>query len=664
MQAQAQAQQAQVQAQQAQMQAQMQLQNGHSTTEDGNSQIAQASTALGSSVSRNLASADQPSQGRTREEQRSDSPKVRDLSPTSRRRRDLDAALFGEQTVKVASPETSPDKPAYNQPAPSTPALVERSPSHVRSATEEPGSAATAASPVQIVRNASILRSPQALVNQTELAREVQRKTEAATASLKRGASAKYHTTNASSTSISFPRKRIAPHQISSPHLVSASTSMDTIPLRSPSVTSGNLQSQQPRGAKLGQRLRKWGTLRGKPNTPNGDEITPFPLDAQSPTTPHAQTIRYDSSNTNLLEPPATAGLMDSGRPKIPIPIPSPPATAGPGLKSFMSRFRKNRPADVSPERDRRSIEQERRQPPQVSPGASSGHSTSPLNEYVFPRQSHSAPATKATFQSSASPHVPQPSASLDDRNVAPEAVTPQQQQSKQLPDTPAQESLALKQLFDAASNLGLDQTALNDLLARSNSSSRSTTTMNLFRNELAVGDSSRPPTRTDSALDRARSPSSNGGRPNEDVYVERKEDRISTLVPRRRIKSKLLPDGQEGDAAANPVVRRTIIFPSDSRASTIDVNILMRKNSQSRKRQSASAASVTSSSRSVHDRAPTPPPPRSPTGRRFSHDASPPVPQLPVSFSAQAENLLPLPTPRANTASPMEKSSSAYDSL
>lgn len=636
----------------------MQVQNEHSTTtEDSNSQVVQNSTMLGSPVSQNVVSSIPSSQGRTTEEPQSDSSKARDLSPTSRRKRDLDAALFGENTVGTASPQTPPEispvGAAHHQPSP-TPALVERTPLHVHSATGAPNTSTLPSSPVQVVRNASILRSPQ--VDQTELAREVQRKTEAATASLKRGASAKYHTTNASSTSISFPRKRIAPHQISSPHLVSASTSMDTIPLRSPSVASGNMQSQQTRGAKLGQRLRKWGTLRGKPSTPNGVEITPFPFDAQSPTTPHAQTVRHDSSNTNSLGSPATAGLIDSGR----MPVPSPPATAGPGLKSFMSRFRKNRLPDVSPERDRRSIEQERRQSPQVS---SSGQSTSPLNEYVFPRQSQSAPATKSTFQSSVSPHVPPPSASPSNRNTTPEAVTSQPQQLKQLPDAPAQESLALKQLFDAASNLGLDQTALNDLLARSNSS-RSTTAMNLFRNELAAGDSFRPPTKTEIVLDNARSPSSNGGRPSEDGFIERKEDRISSAVPRKRIKSKFLPDGQEGDAVANPVVRRTIIFPSDSRASTIDVNILMRKNSQSRKRQSASAVSVTSSSRSVHDRAPTPPPPRSPTGRRFSHDASPPVPQLPVSFSAQAESLLPLPTPRANIASPMEKSNSAYDSL
>jgi serine/arginine repetitive matrix protein 2 len=39
-------------------------------------------------------------------------------------------------------------------------------------------------------------------------------------------------------------------------------------------------------------------------------------------------------------------------------------------------------------------------------------------------------------------------------------------------PETNANDTHALKQLFDAASNLGLDQTTLNDLLAHSASNS------------------------------------------------------------------------------------------------------------------------------------------------------------------------------------------------
>lgn len=597
----------------------------------------------------------------------------RDLSPTSRRNRDLAQALFGVNSNDISTAPAQPAlshsqtksyKPAYHQPSPSSPTMLERSPTHLRSATEEPASAPspTAQYPMQMTRNPSILRSPRAFVNQTELAREVQRKTEAATASLKRGPSAKYSDTNASSISLS--RKRITPHQISTPQLVSASTSMDTIPLRSP---SGNTQPQKP--TKLGQRIRRWGTLRAKPTMPTGEEITPFPLDAQSAgTPPPSQTIHYASSNVNIHQPPASASLAELGMHKA--PLPSPPATAGPGLKSFMSRFRKPRLTDISPERDRRSVEQEHRSLAPIS-SPSSGTSTSPLNDYVFPRhgqanQNQSAPAGKPSFQS-ASPRVippdPLPSAPIAEWSARP-ADDPRPPEK---PEANANDTRALKQLFDAASNLGLDQTALNDLLARSGShSSRSPADRTMLtRNNLAVTNSRS--TRNESAMDGSRSPTILEDHAGTDGFLERHEDTIiSNVVPRKRVKPpQTYPDGQDGDVGGNAIVRRTIIFPSESRTSTIDLNILMRKNSSStRRHRSASVASVTSSSRSVHDRAPTPPPPRSPTGRRFSHDASPPVPQLPASLSAQAESLLPLATPRPTAASPMEKSSSAYDSL
>lgn len=601
----------------------------------------------------------------------------RDLSPSSRRNRDLAQALFGEDSNDIPPAPTQPAplppqkslRAAYHQPSPSTPALLERSPTHVRSTTDEPTSPTTPY-PVEVTRNNSILRSPQALVNQTELAREVQRKTEAATASLKRAPSAKYYDTNASSISLS--RKRITPHQISSPHLVSASTSMDTIPLRPPSDVTSGVQLQKP--AKLGERIRRWGTLRGKSSMPTGEEITPFPLDAQPARSPLTQTARYTSSNVNISQPPASASLTESGRPKA--PVPSPPATAGPGLKGFMSRFRRPRTADMSPERERRSVEQDRRtRPPISNPLPATGTAASPFDEYVFPRQdqttqSQSAPAAKTLFQRPPSPDVISPAhlRSLPMTEWDGQSRTDASQQPG-YPEMNANDTVALKQLFDAASNLGLDQTALNDLLARSGStSSRSTAgwTM-LTRNNSAVTNSG-PASRNESAMGRARSPIMLEGRPSTDGFVERNEDTVmSNVAPRKRLQPpRMHPEGEDGNVAGNAIVRRTIIFPSDSRTSTIDLNILMRKNSASaRRHRSASAGSVTSSSRSVHDRAPTPPPPRSPTGRRFSNDASPPVPQLPASFSTQAENLLPLATPRPTPVGPpIEKSSSAYDSL
>jgi serine/arginine repetitive matrix protein 2 len=175
---------------------------------------------------------------------------------------------------------------------------------------------------------------------------------------------------------------------------------MGTIPLCLPSVTSGNIQSQKP--TKLGQHLRRWGTLCGKSTMPTGEEIKWFPLDMQSVLTPPpTQTVHY-TSNVNIPKPPASASLTESGMFKA--PLPSPPATADPGLKGFMSQFHRSRTTDMSPERDCCSMEQEHHpRPPILNP--SSGTSTSPLNNYVFPRQelanhSQSALTNKLNFQS------------------------------------------------------------------------------------------------------------------------------------------------------------------------------------------------------------------------------------------------------------------------
>ncbi|KAF7968557.1 hypothetical protein HWV62_30089 [Athelia sp. TMB] len=576
----------------------------------------------------------------------------RDLSPTTRRNRDLAEAIFGDQSQDIPPPTQTLTPPSPLEKVadntshhfiPSTPPLLVRSPSQIRSPTEEPTPATPSSQgqshPIQLSRNASILRSPRDIAD-SELVLEVQRKTEAATASLKRGPSVKYHDNG---SSLSIARKRIAPHQISSPHLVSASTSLDTIPVRSPSVSSNNA----PKTGKLGSRLRKWGTLRGKPTIPNGDEVTPFLLEAQAPPTQatavptSGQTAQYASVNPSISQPPASASLAEPVRSKA--PIPSPPATAGPGIKGFMSRFRKpSKTSDASMDISR------------TSPDLGSGRSAEqarprqPLPEFTFPQPTPTAHAHVAPNTPSVSVTTPTLngfSTQLSDRPVA-----HHQNQSS------TNHSLALKQLFDAATTIGLDQTALNELLQRSGSTSSNMTM--LTRNDSSFTTSTLP-SPNEEALSRSRSPYDAHSHTNL-VAPDRVDDAIKPIsaVPRKHGKA------GDNDSASNAVVRRTLIFPSESRTSTIDLNILMRKNSTARRRRSASAASVTSSSRSVHDRAPTPPPPRSPTGRRFSHDASPPVPQLPTSLSAQAESLLPIARPRPAPAGVIEKSNSAYESL
>lgn len=600
-------------------------------------------------------------QSHSNEHSQGDQPEVRRFepeSPTAKKHRDLAQALFGHQEDDPTPPvkEDTSLRNVYHQPSPSTPVLMDRSPTHTRSATDRPIIQRTPSSRLPS-RNASLLNGPHGGGAQLDLVREVQRKTEEATASLKRGPSVRV--ADASASNASLVRKRIAPHQISAPHLVSASTSVDTIPLRSPSVASGTLP-QQKQPVKLGQRIKRWGTLRGRPTLPNGDEVTPFPLDAQSAS---AGPVRspVTISNANTPEPPASASILESGTSKE--RVITPPATAGPGFKGFISRFRKPRPQDA-PETERRSMDQTRRERPQISPPASSIKSA-PLQEFTFPKADpsnhiQSAPASKPTFNSLSSRRVaapdPPPASTLVRNGAGPpddsgQSLPPQQRESS---------SLALRQLFDAASNLGLDQLALNELIARSPSTStRSTTGWTMPTRNNSTANSS-PPTRNDSALSRARSPAVS------DIGTDGGDDTIvRNVIPRKRAPNRLNTGDQNLDPSSSAILRRTIIFASDSRASNIDLNALVRKNSQSaRRRRSASATSVSSSSRSVHDRAPTPPPPRSPVGRRFSRENSPPVPQLPTSFSAQAESLLPVPQPRRVTASPMEKSSSAYDSL
>lgn len=510
-------------------------------------------------------------------------PSERDVSPDTRRNRDLAQILFGQDNdnEQALSP-TSPTVSARVQPL------------------------SLSDGPYPLSRNPSSPKLPQTAEEQAKLAREVQRRTEAAMAALKKQPS----TTNlneglAPSGSV---RKRISPNQISTPTLVSASTSVDTIPLRTPSI-SGREQST----SKIGSRFRKLrGTLRKSNIAPNGEEVTPYPLDLRS-----VQTVRYDPDSLKVAGTAPPASATEPGTYKV--PVPSPPASAGPGLKGFMARFRGNKQRSEYMDSDSR-----------ISP-LSPDSRISPLSPGSVPQLP--LPDHLAQAQRLRSPQTTNP------------AVIPPVSPSRQAPlpslsgpgQAPADESLALKQLFDAASNLGLDQKKLNDLLlVRSGStSSRSTDwTALTVNNPTSQSREDNPAGARRSSLD---SPISRN------ASVSRK---ASTRKP-----ADFLRKPREGQDLANPVVRRTILLPSDS---NVDLTTLARKSSARRRRVSATSMS----SRSVHDRVPTPPP-RTPTGRRFSAEASPPVPQLPRSFASHGETLL-----GVGPAVPLEKSNSTYDSL
>ncbi|KAH9063722.1 hypothetical protein EDB83DRAFT_2519878 [Lactarius deliciosus] len=469
-----------------------------------------------------------------------------------------------------------------------------------------------------------------------ELAMEVQRRAEAAMAQLKK---------IPSSTKVNdgSHRKRIDPSQISGPKLVSASTSVDTIPVRSPSAASGQLQTPSPNSSKLGSRFKKLrGSLRAKPTLPSGDGSTPHPFDQPS---------SADRSLAGTPDGPPPFSATEPTRSKI-IPPPH-PATAGPGLKGFVSRFLKPRSGDM-PEHERR-----KHMPSSSSPAPPSYFAQQQLQaerrpEVGNPRQViiRSAPPDNKSFR----PHTP----------VSPESPEPHPPPSA--PPAPSSvhhdgnastakdvDDNALRQFIDAANNLGLDQTALTEFLARSTSISSKRLTAHSSKHMSTassdrIGHDKSNPTLGELAPLLAASDLHHGvGQPS-----PRPSGDFVGKAPARR------PLARKPDANA-AVVRRTLIFPSEAKQSTLEPGTALRKSSSTRRRRSTSAASM-HSNRSLHDRVPTPPPPKSTAGRRFSGEQSPPLPHIPNSLLSQTEAVNNVP--QSAPAIPLEKSNSAYDSL
>ncbi|KAJ6630648.1 hypothetical protein B0H10DRAFT_2427735 [Mycena sp. CBHHK59/15] len=563
----------------------------------------------------------------------------KDVSPTTRRNRDLAQVLFGQQEKddRRALPSNLTVSVSGN-PAPShvpnSAPLNSSFPMH--SPQEVPASSASSTWPYQPSRNPSTPRLPQSAQEHADLAREVQRKTDAAMLALQKQPS-NSNIAGSLAPKVSVSRKRISPNQISTPQLVSASTSVDTIPLPSPAIPTGQ--------SKIGSRLKRLrGSLRAKPTIPTAEDITPFPMDLRSP--PLVQTARYDPAKFRVPGGPSAASATELEGFKV--PLPSPPASAGPGLKGFMARFRgKQRISETQTEFDHRGPQhrgpylspsgsestsaQQGNSPSHQNPAGQSSPDALPAlstHHPLTPPQSFTSPPTSPPIHFSRAPQISTP------YSTRPSLASTEA--------TEADESHAIKQLFDAASNLGLDQSAINDLLARSAStSSRSTEWTMLTRNNSSTAP--RPDMREIETADSNHS----------------KNRKIQLSVPENPAESQPPPadsvrprDGTDKSA----VIRRTIIFPSESRSSTIDLSVLIRKHSSRRRR--ASATSV--SSRSVHDRAPTPPPPRVATNRRFSTDNfSPPVPLLPQSIPQQADRLM---IPSNQAAGPIENST--YDSL
>ncbi|KZV71776.1 hypothetical protein PENSPDRAFT_751453 [Peniophora sp. CONT] len=563
------------------------------------------------------------------------------------------------------------------------------------------------------------------LGNPTELALEVQRRADFAMAMINKSPSSPHLPEQTHAT----PKKRVDVNQISGPQLKWASTSVETIPISHaqnatppspvPASASASASMSAATGSKLGGRFKKLrGTLRAKPAVPMGEEVSPYTLMTPMSATasPSAQSLTYSPAHLAPSGPsvPQSARAADFNERQDYYSVTTPPASAGPGLKGFMSRFRKK-----SLHESAESESLNARAAVQYGSGAvgRAGGTPTPLSsgrptqvQMSVSQEVHSAPAHKPAFSTdsgsalssaprrSSSMRVPgrgSSEASLSRSATMRAAVTTPHGRATPSPiaedeyssreqveeQQPNNDQAALRQLFDAASNLGLDQDALSDLLSRSTSLStkRSTAASKPPKhasNAPSLAPSWVDPSRATSPFAisvRATSPDSTGGRPSLDQTVRmplqqaaKPEQPAQNLAFRKQAVRKSATPTEA--SRRSTVVRRTIILPSDLqslrelRQSTFGGSgspqppLPSRKGSTRSRRRSAGAASVLSPS--VQDRVPTPPPPKSPTGMRFSTDSSPPLPQMPsLTQYADSSNFLAPP-------GSIEKSNSTYDSL
>lgn len=392
------------------------------------------------------------------------------------------------------------------------------------------------------------------------LVREVSRKAAEATAALK--STAQTRAREGDGTLRRKPIKRIDLQQISNPHLVSKSTSVNAIPIvpspaaaalsSSPSVT----QLERSSSSKFTDRIKRLrGSLRTKPSSRDGSEVSPFiispstlnpssqrpqsPSTILSPTSPSGQTLLYTQQHYNV---PFSA--TEQARTKV-VPVPAPPASAGPSIKGFMSRFRKSRKETSTSAPDKSAKQEPRHEPIQPTLTATSSRVSRP------PEGGYSANARPVTPARS-----PTPGRHSEDFLFM---------DSHNLPTSPTRDPAAVDQLLTAAEQLGLDTRELNQMLARSTARSS--------RNDAwapnVTAQPSLPVSRVGTSMDRSRTPDS------------------SSKAQLRPNQVNRYPEGE--------VVRRTIIFASDN-PSTPDLTGLDRKDSlpaSGRPSRSASGTSI-----------------------------------------------------------------------
>jgi len=558
-----------------------------------------------------------------------------ETSSVTRRKNALAQALFGasdsDQSLTSPSPLPTDEPNTGSGLLAEHPTLIERSArASTRSLRETLSSSSPFVNASGLISSSSATGPPN---KQQELTKEVQRRAEAAMADLNRVPSnAKGHDTS--------QRKRVEPGQISGPRLVSASTSVDTIPVRSGSAASGQLSAvhnQSPTSSKFGTRFKKFrGSLRAKPAIDGS--LHPADLPSNS----------GDRSPAATPEVPPPFNATELSRPKLAVASPQATvATTGPGLKGFVSRFLRPRSGET-PEPDRRRQWPSSTAPVSISSYFAQQQSERHLEMGVSQQITQSAPPDNKSFR----PDTP----------VSPES-SPVHKQPPSAPSLPSSvpdasaahpvDERALKQFIDAANNLGLDQGALTELLSRSNTVGSRLTAQSSKHLSTTSGDrryGKNDPSPSEPA------PGSTAQR----GLVQAPQRPSGETIEKAPVRRPLARNGIPSESANSTIVRRTLIFPSEARQQTPEPGASLRKSSSTRRRRSTSAVSM-HSNRPLHDRVPTPPPPKSPTGRRFSAEQSPPMPHIPNSLLAQTETIK---APQSAPAVPLEKSNSAYDSL
>lgn len=544
------------------------------------------------------------------------------------------------QEPQLSSTDTSPEPSPPVQPSP---------PHSVRREIVE----------VDTPLSSSSAPSKASLPDENQLLREIQQKTLAANAQLQKSSpNSSLRLRNAASAS----RKRINLHDISSPQLVQSSTSVDKIPaIALPVVQESRQQPVSKFAARLS--LKKFrGSLKSRPAT-SGDESTslsnaPSPVFRNNP--PIAQRSPL-SENTVY----TTKNLKSNDSPS-------------PSIRGFMSRFRKRNTIDASEERRPQINIQEvhyEHVPPvspsntvQLSPGLTRSDSmrrvavevpTTPKPSAMTPSQS------QATVQPHLHPVVTEPATQQRGAPVSSPASSGSpaswEPSSRAQSPMPTQDD-ALKQFLNAAQTLGIDPATVDQILDRSKSlSSRSgalspTAPSNASLNRSVSTSASQKQKATLPLSPRAQSPVSNRALSpaldwqNGGHGPQSSSRSDSPLVPMERLQ---IPRPRENAESSrlngNSIIRRTLIYPSEGEHP--DFSGLVRNTSRNQRRTSNLSMQ---SSRSVLDRVPTPPPPT--RAKRFSANASPPVPRLPGSLS-------PSQGPEISISSGIESSRPSYDS-